>query len=166
MSRRLISIGERFGRLTVIAFVRSSRSGKVWRLRCDCGNLAECKTGALTNGNTRSCGCLKREVVTAKNFVHGFAKRGDNSEYHAYCNARRRCTDKKDKRWKDYGGRGIQFRFKSLQEFIRCVGKKPSLNHVLDRIRNNGHYEPGNVHWTTVLESMRNKRHGGPWSHK
>lgn len=166
MSKPLNLCGQRFGRLLVVEFLRYAPNGKVYKVLCDCGNITECTTGRLRTGNTQSCGCLKRELVAAKNFVHGHAKRGDNAEYHAYLNARRRCTDQKDKRWKDYGGRGIQFRFKSLEEFIQCVGKKPSTEHVLDRIENSGHYESGNVHWTTVLESMRNKRHGGPWSRK
>lgn len=166
MSRALHLIGQRFGRLTVTAFLRPAPNGYVWQARCDCGQVTECNTGKLINGNTQSCGCLKRELVAAKNFVHGFARRGHAAEYSAYWNARRRCTNRRDRRWKDYGGRGIKFRFASLVHFMESVGRKPSPDHVLDRIDNDGNYEPGNVRWATVLESMNNKRHGGCCSHK
>lgn len=80
------------------------------------------------------------------------------SEYNAYYNARRRCANPKAEDWKNYGGRGIEFRFKSFLEFFAELGSKPSPKHTIDRVNNNGHYEPGNVRWTTRSNQIRNRR--------
>lgn len=78
-------------------------------------------------------------------------------EYHAFCAARNRCTNSKNKSWHNYGGRGIEFKFKSFEEFYVHIGPKPE-GLTLDRIRNEGHYEIGNVHWATWSEQNLNKR--------
>jgi len=97
---------------------------------------------------------------TAKlNFRHGEAVRGKMTrEYEAYRNAKKRCRNCHEPYFKDYGGRGIQFRFKCFADFLKAVGRKPSRKHVLDRISNNGHYEAGNVRWATRSESSKNRR--------
>jgi hypothetical protein len=74
----------------------------------------------------------------------------------------RRCYSHKDASWKNYGGRGITVEFASFEEFFAEVGPKPSPSHSIDRIDNDGHYEPGNVKWSTRSEQMRNKRKGLP----
>lgn len=76
-------------------------------------------------------------------------------EYTAYCSAKHRCKDLTNHY---YGGRGIEFRFESFKEFFAEIGPKPK-GMVLDRINNDGHYECGNVRWTTPSESSRNQRH-------
>ena len=80
------------------------------------------------------------------------------SEYFAYKNAKQRCTNTKHIGWKDYGGRGIEFRFSSFEEFFAELGPRPK-GFVLDRKDNDGHYEKGNVRWATQEESLRNRRH-------
>lgn len=82
----------------------------------------------------------------------------DTPEYRSYSGAKQRCTNSKSKNYADYGGRGIEFRFVSFQQFINCVGNKPTPKHSLDRIENEGHYEPGNVRWATCSEQNRNQR--------
>jgi len=82
-------------------------------------------------------------------------------EYHAYYDAKRRCEDQTSDCYKYYGGRGIQFRFTSFKQFIRSVGPKPSPELSLDRINNDGHYEPGNVRWATREQQLENRRN--PW---
>jgi hypothetical protein len=79
-------------------------------------------------------------------------------EANAYRSARYRCSNKRSKDWKSYGGRGIEFRFTSLVQFIAVVGRRPSPYHSLDRKDNNGHYEPGNVRWATATQQIRNRR--------
>ena len=71
-----------------------------------------------------------------------------------------RCTRTKHRHWKDYGGRGIKVceRWESLENFIADVGRRPSATHSIDRIDNDGNYEPGNVRWATRVEQHRNKR--------
>lgn len=80
-------------------------------------------------------------------------------EYTAYCDAKARCTNPKNKRWSSYGGRGIKFLFSSFEEFFVSVGKKPKATYRLDRKNNNGHYRPGNVRWVTASISRLNQRY-------
>ena len=80
------------------------------------------------------------------------------SEWGAYANAKQRCTNSKNAKWKDYGGRGIQFLFKDFREFMSDIGPKPWPGLTLDRIENNGHYEKGNVRWTTQKQQCNNRR--------
>lgn len=87
-------------------------------------------------------------------------KHGDSQrpEYSAYKQAEFRCTRPQAPNFHAYGGRGIEFRFDSYEQFIECIGYRPSPKHSLDRINNNGHYEPGNVRWATRKEQARNTR--------
>jgi len=79
-------------------------------------------------------------------------------EYKAYIAARQRCTNPKDKRWLSYGARGVKFLFKSVKEFMKAVGPRPSSKHSLDRYPNNdGNYEQGNVRWATRPQQQNNK---------
>ena len=79
------------------------------------------------------------------------------SESRAYSNAIQRCTDPMHPYFARYGGRGIEFRFKSFDEFIQHIGAKPSANLSLDRINNDGHYEIGNVRWATQEQQLANR---------
>lgn len=78
-------------------------------------------------------------------------------EYHAYHAAKSRCTNPKHPKWPHYGARGIEFRFTNFEQFLAEVGPKPK-GYILDREDNEGHYEPGNLRWVTVSESLRNRR--------
>lgn len=79
-------------------------------------------------------------------------------EYKAYILAKGRCNNVNKSSYKLYGARGIEFRFKSFQDFYSCIGTKPTAKHSLERIDSNGHYEPGNVRWATNYEQVRNRR--------
>jgi hypothetical protein len=97
--------------------------------------------------------------MRSNRFVHGHSRIGHiTPEFNAYFNAKKRCTRRCGKDFKNYGGRGIKFKFKSFLEFLKEIGRKPSRKLVLDRIDNDGHYEPGNVRWTTRSESAKNQR--------
>ena len=131
---------------------------------CGCGR----KSPIATRTNKR-LGLIKGQPCT---FIQGHsthrragrhAKEGPHSrtqpyEWNAFGHARRRCTNEKDREWKNYGGRGIEFRFTSFEQFFAELGPRPSPKHSLDRKENNGHYEPGNVRWATAKEQMKNRR--------
>ena len=78
-------------------------------------------------------------------------------EYQAYHDAKQRCTNRNHPRYIDWGGRGIEFRFSSFDEFIKDIGKRPN-NCSIDRKDNDGHYEVGNVKWSSRSEQQHNKR--------
>lgn len=158
-SRTLDLTGKRFGRLRVLSFIGidSGRNAK-WRCKCQCGNLTNALTFWLRLGLKVSCGCYNREISKRCNTTHG---RDQTPEYHAFENAKQRCTNKKTKFYSHYGGRGIKFKFSSFEKFFAALGPKPSSSHALDRINNDGHYEAGNVRWVTRRQSVLNRR---PWS--
>ena len=90
---------------------------------------------------------------------HGETSGGKVSpEYLAYHQAKGRCRNKSHKKFRFWGGRGIEFRFESFGQFLAEVGRKPTTKHLLDRKDNNGHYEPGNVRWVLYDVQQNNRR--------
>ncbi len=79
-------------------------------------------------------------------------------EYTAFKNAKNRCERKQDTKYAYYGGRGIKFLFRDMDQFIASIGPRPSDAHSIDRIDPNGNYEPGNVRWATKTTQARNKQ--------
>jgi hypothetical protein len=98
-----------------------------------------------------------------KRFIHGHNpgnakhRRCGTPEYRSFLHARQRCNNPKDTKYPDYGGRGIEFRFTSFDQFFAELGPRPD-GMTLDRINNDGHYEPGNVRWATGSQQIRNRR--------
>ena len=148
--------GQRFERLLVISKVGKNKNGKsVWLCRCDCG-VEKLVVGAfLKDGRTRSCGCLRNQLAAERTTTHGGSK---TLEYNIWRSAKDRCTNPNDKRFHDYGGRGIKFLFDDFEKFLAHIGPKPGKEYSLDRINNCGNYEPGNVRWATIKIQSRNKR--------
>jgi hypothetical protein len=128
------------------------------KYECICGHTTGKHSAACQHYNWGVIVSVKRSYNnngTANwRFKHG--KHG-SSEYRAYHNARNRCNNPKMKNYFQYGGRGIKFLFASFEQFFAEIGECPT-GMVLDRKDNNGHYEPGNVHWVTRPVSMRNRR--------
>jgi hypothetical protein len=151
--------GRRFGRLIVRWPVGIKSNHHHWLAQCDCGKLTIVMGLHLPNGHTTSCGCRRIDVTMERSTTHGQAakKPHQTTEYNSYCQAISRCSNPNKPNYQDYGGRGIEFRFKSFEEFFSELGARPT-GMVLDRIDNDGHYEKGNVRWTTGLESRRNRR--------
>jgi hypothetical protein len=155
-----IDNGSQFFNLTVIMRDDARRiSEHCYLCKCVCGKTASVRSYSLRTGRTRSCGCLRYEVLADVCTTHGFSSKGViRVELRAFYSAKNRCTNPKHPRFADYGGRGIEFRFGSFEEFFAELGSKPTRNHSVDRINNDGHYEKGNVRWATRKEQVANRR--------
>jgi hypothetical protein len=151
--------GQISGRLKAIERASNDRHKKAqWLCLCECGNSKVVGRANLVKGIARSCGCLRCEISSARFTTHGHARaRTATPTYLSYKAAKSRCENINNKRFADYGGRGIQFRFTSFDQFLAELGERPE-GYSLERIDNDGHYEPGNVRWATRQQQCNNKR--------
>jgi len=152
-----------FGHFTVIGFAYIKESGSAyWDCRCSCGNKKTVVGSSLTYGASTNCGCVRNKKTVQRNYKHGQAKIGfRTNEYMAWQGIKHRCYNKKDSHYYLYGGRGIIMcdRWKnSFLNFIQDMGNRPSGNYSIDRINNNGNYEPSNCMWATAKAQQNNKR--------
>lgn len=143
---------EKFGRWSVIEKLTPSN----YLCQCECGKTKKIKKYTLVSGASKSCGLGK--CRSARFHTHKLSASG---EYECWQGIKRRIFKKNRGDYKHYGGRGIKMHeawVNDFKAFYEHVGPRPSSKHSLDRINNNGNYEPGNVRWVTIAEQAKNRR--------
>lgn len=153
--------GQRFGRLTVIEEAgRDKHRNVIWKCRCDCGNESYVTRADLKK--TKSCGCWNIDAIIQRNTRHGASKRGSITKlYKVWAAVKQRCTNPKNKAYKNYGGRGIKLcdewlEYEPFEKWAFENGYAEGLQ--LDRIDNNGSYSPDNCRFVSTVENSHNKR--------
>ena len=143
----------------VIGYIKTEKRKAVWEVECFCGNRFEAIGTYIRTGHKKSCGCLKSKVTSERNYKHG---KTNTRLYHIWSNMKARCLNTNNDAYHRYGGRGISIwddwvtSFENFERWALNNGYSDKLS--IDRIDNNGNYEPTNCTWSDYYEQGRNKR--------
>ena len=157
-------VGKRFGKFFVIKKHHVYKYGLTqFQCRCNCGNRRIILGVHLADGRAdEACDCHVLKPYTPPAKKPPTHKMRYTVLYTCWLRMKRRCLDKRDRGYRDYGGRGIAVckRWqKSFDNFYADMGEKPSKRHSIDRINNDGNYKPSNCRWATPRQQVLNSRH-------
>jgi len=161
MARQKIEVktGDKYGRLTIIKEVKNLniKNVRFFLCSCECGNEKVIILNSLRSGDTKSCGCYRKEIVTERSITHGLWKQ---PLYNTWVNMKQRCYNPNFRDYINWGARGIKVCdrwINSFSNFLEDMGDRPD-GKSLDRINNDGDYEPSNCRWATSKEQINNQR--------
>jgi hypothetical protein len=162
MKRIEIKLGDKYSRLTIVKEIEpyilsSGKTKRKFQCLCECGNIKDIILESLRSKKTISCGCLQKEMAVKLSTSHGLR---NHFLYGTWSSMKARCYNPKSKFYSYYGGRGIKVCdrwLNSIENFIQDMGNRPK-GTSLDRINNDGNYEPNNCRWATSKEQSNNRR--------
>src|ERR1035437_4124275 len=163
MPKFLDLTGKGFNYLSVLSYAgKNAAKENMWRCKCVCGAIVILRTKVLPRGLTKSCGCMKSEIISKTHIKHGHTSHNDilNRTYQSWISMKQRCDNPKRNQFKDYGGRGIKICDRwlaSYENFLADMGERPE-GLTLERNNVNGNYEPLNCRWATRKDQSNNKR--------
>lgn len=159
MKKIEIKKGDIYGYLSINKEIDNIGKYRYVECQCECGNIKNIRFTHLRNGSIKSCGCKKSLMIKNSKTTHDKSK---SSEWGIWNGMKQRCSNPNADNYSYYGGRGIKVCdrwFNSFENFLDDIGQRPSMKHSIDRINNDGNYEPSNCRWATKSEQRKNQRH-------